>query len=182
MNQTERLPTEVVIYTDGGAEPNPGPGGWGAILLYEDAEGRRAEREIKGRDDDTTNNRMEIVAMLEGLRALKRPVNVTVITDSKYLKNSIGNWNDGKPCQPKGWVVGWRGNGWRRKDGALKNVDLWKALWTECEKQKSVRMRWVRGHSGDHYNERCDVLATEARTGRPAPSWNNIIEDITEDD
>lgn len=117
--------------------------------------------------------------MLEGLRALSRPVEVTIYTDSKYLKNSIGNWNNGKPIQPTGWIVNWKQRGWRRKEGALKNVDLWKALWGECEKQKSVRMRWVRGHSGDYYNERCDALAVNARLGR---GWDVIMEDITEDD
>jgi ribonuclease HI len=173
MNRLEKLPTEVVIYTDGGAEPNPGPGGWGAILLYEDAEGKRHEREIKGHADATTNNRMEILAMLEGLRALKRPANVTVYTDSQYLKNSIGNWDSGKPIKPGGWIVGWRNNGWDKKTkGPLKNVDLWKELWSECEKQKRIHMRWIKGHSGDHYNERCDILAYEGRTGR---TWEEFI-------
>lgn len=177
MNQKD-LPTEVVIYTDGGVEPNPGPGGWGAILLHEDEKGNRHEKELTGAAKHTTNNRMEITAMLEGLKALKRPLTVTVYTDSQYLKNSIGNWNQGKPIN--GWVIGWKNNGWVKKTkGELKNIDLWKALWTECKRHKSITMRWVKGHSGDHYNERCDILAVEARLGR---GWDVILEDITDND
>ncbi len=165
---SDPLKAEVVIYTDGGAEPNPGQGGWGAILLFE-VEGKRHERELSGNAHQTTNNRMEITAMLEGLKALKRPCNVLVYTDSQYLKGSVGYWNRGKPVRPTGWMVSWKARGWRRKDAPLLNDDLWKEMWKLCELQKSIQMKWVKGHSEDHYNERCDVLATEARLQLPRP-------------
>jgi len=175
-----KYPTKVTIYTDGGTNPNPGPGGWGAILLYEDKNGKH-ERELKGRENKTTNNRMEITAMLEGLKALKRPVNVIVYTDSKYLKDSIGNWDNGKSCQPFGWVIGWEAQGWAKRKGPLKNVDLWKALIKECKKQKSITVRWVRGHSGNLYNERCDELATKAMLEIDW-DWKTVEESIMDTD
>ena len=171
MNMNKALPTEVVIYTDGGVEPNPGRGGWAAILIC-DKNGKRHEKEITGSEENTTNNRMEILAMLEGLKSLKKPVEATVYTDSQYLQKSIGNWLNGKPVKGTGWIVGWRSNDWSKKTkGDLKNTDLWIKLWIECERHKSIQVRWVRGHSGDHYNERCDILATEARLGR---GWDII--------
>lgn len=157
-NQT----AEVVIYTDGGACPNPGFGGWGAVLLFENKE-QTHQKEISGGAVDTTNNRMEITAMIEGLRALKRPCHVAVYTDSQYLKNAVGSWNKGTPVRPTGWIVNWEKRGWRRKEGELLNVDLWQAMWDLCGIQKSIKMFWVRGHSDHYYNERCDELATEAR-------------------
>lgn len=164
-NRSEPLKAEVVIYTDGGAEPNPGPGGWGAILLFEN-QGKRHERELSGQiTETTTNNRMEIIAMLEGLKALKRSCHVMVYTDSQYLKGGIGNWNKGKPVQPTGWCVNWKSRGWKRKDGPLLNPDLWKELWVACERHKSICMKWIKGHSEDYYNDRCDNLATKARLG-----------------
>jgi len=157
-----KLPTKTVIYTDGGVSPNPGPGGWAAVILHE-TKGQRTEQEISGTEKYTTNNRMEIVAMLRGLQALKKASEVTIYTDSKYLKGSIGNWENGNPVIPFGWIKGWESRNWFRREGPIKNIDLWKELLVECKKQKSINMRWIRGHTGDHYNERCDVLATEAR-------------------
>lgn len=155
---------EVTIYTDGGSEPNPGKGGWGAVLLYENATGRH-EKEISGAANNATNNRMEIMAMLEALKALKRPCHVLVITDSEYLKYAVGRWRDGAPSKPPGWIATWHKLGWRRHKGALKNVDLWQEMWELCARQKSIKMKWVRAHDGDHYNERCHDLATIARCG-----------------
>ena len=157
--------SEVTIYTDGGCDPNPGSGGWAAILLYKQND-TIIEKEISGNLLITTNNRAEITAMLEGLKALKHPCHVTVYTDSQYLKGAIGTWNNGKPVG-SGWIVDWRARGWRRKKGALLNTDLWKEMWDCCKKQSSIRMKWIRGHNEDHYNDRCDVLATKARLQLP---------------
>ena len=137
---------KVTIYTDGGCSPNPGAGGWGAVLIC----GERI-KELSGNEPDTTNNRMELTAAVKSLEALKRPCKVTVYTDSQYLKNGITTW-----------LPGWRRNGWRRKGGALKNVDLWKHL-DELTAIHRVEWHWVRGHSGDALNERCDQLVHEAR-------------------
>lgn len=171
------LPTEVVIYTDGSSDPSTKLGGWAAILLF-NKNGRRYEKEIYGSAKETTNNRMEIMAMIEGLNALKRPSNITVYTDSKYLKNGMGDWHRGKP--QKGWIITWKKLGWRRKDGPLSNNDLWKILWVMGQKQKSIRMKWIRGHSGDLYNEQCDMLATKARLGTYF-DWKIVEEDIIDD-
>ena len=133
--------SRVVIYTDGGCVPNPGVGGWAAILLSAD---RR--REISGGESDSTNNRMEMTAAIEALRALKRPCHVVLHTDSQYLKKGISEW------LPK-----WRRNGWRTRTGPVKNVDLWQLLQEEVERH-DVEWEWVRGHSGVEENERCDEL------------------------
>src|SRR4051812_23924953 len=115
------LQSEVVIYTDGACEPNPGMGGWAAILLYEQ-DGEVHKREITGAEKDSTNNRMEIIAVLEGLKALKRPCFVTIYSDSKYVVNSVGSWLDGRPRSGMfGWMVGWQRSGWSKKGGPLKN-------------------------------------------------------------
>jgi ribonuclease HI len=140
----------VKIYTDGGCAPNPGPGGWGAILIA--ADGRRDPKELSGNDPDTTNNRMELVAAVQALRALRMPCVVEMYVDSQYVRQGITEW------LPK-WVA----NGWRtRSKQPVKNQDLWQALAVEVE-QHQVTWHWVRGHNGDRYNERVDQLATEAR-------------------
>jgi ribonuclease HI len=136
---------QVIIYTDGGCDPNPGVGGWAAVMLY-----NGTERELSGGDPDTTNNRMELIAAVEALSALKRPCSVVLHTDSQYLKNGITQW-----------LPGWKRKGWKRKGGELKNVDLWKQL-DELAGRHAVEWRWVRGHAGNHFNERCDVLAGQA--------------------
>lgn len=136
---------QVTIYTDGACQGNPGPGGWGAILRY----GRR-EKLISGGEADTTNNRMELRAALEALRALTQPCQVTLFTDSEYLKKGITEW-----------LPNWKRRNWRRKGGKLANVDLWMKLDEEIDRHQ-VRWRWVRGHAGNVMNERVDKLAREA--------------------
>ena len=135
----------VVIYTDGGCEPNPGVGGWGAVLIY-----KSKERELSGSHPDTTNNRMEMTAAIASLNALKRPCKVTMHTDSEYVKKGITEW-----------LPGWKRRNWTRKGGAIKNVDLWKELDAAAARHE-IQWRWVKGHAGVHYNERCDELAGEA--------------------
>jgi ribonuclease HI len=137
----------VELWTDGGCKPNPGPGGWGAILVF-----RGAERELSGFDPQTTNNRMELTAAAEGLAALNRRCRVRVFTDSEYLKNGITRWH-------KGWV---RKN-WRNAAGdPVANMDLWQRI-LELAKAHDIEWQWVRSHVGIAFNERADRLATEAR-------------------
>lgn len=155
------LENEVVIYTDGACEPNPGWGGWAAILLYA-KDGDIHEREITGGIADTTNNRMEIMAVLQSLQALKRPCSVTIYSDSEYVVNAVGKWLDGMPSKA-GWMVGWKRDEWTRKGKPLMNVDLWQLLDTELRRHRSVNLKWIRGHAEHEYNDRCDALAGQAR-------------------
>jgi ribonuclease HI len=136
----------VTIHTDGACSGNPGPGGWGAILSF----GER-ERELKGGDAHTTNNRMELMGAIAALEALKRPCRVDLYTDSQYLRGGI-----------TGWIHGWKRNGWRTADKKpVKNVDLWQRL-DEAMKRHQVQWHWVKGHAGHDMNERADRLAREA--------------------
>jgi len=135
----------VTIYTDGACQGNPGPGGWGAILRY-----GVHERLLSGGEKDTTNNRMELRAALEALRALKEPCEVTLYTDSEYLKRGVTEW-----------LANWKRRNWRRKGGALANVDLWMKLDEEIGRHK-IQWHWVKGHAGHELNERVDRLAKEA--------------------
>jgi ribonuclease HI len=138
---------KVEIWTDGGCKPNPGPGGWAAILVF-----KGTERELSGGEADTTNNRMELTAAAEALAALTRPCEVVVHTDSEYLKNGITRWH-----------TGWVRKNWRNASGdPVKNMDLWKRI-LDAAKPHTIEWVWVRGHSGDRMNERADVLATAAR-------------------
>jgi len=135
----------VYIYTDGACRGNPGRGGWGAVLVY----GGR-EKELSGGEAMTTNNRMELSAVIAALSALKEPCKVTLTTDSQYVVNAI----------EKGWLDSWRNNKWRKSDkSAVLNVDLWEQLVALLERHR-VSFVWVKGHNGHHYNERCDALAT----------------------
>lgn len=135
---------EVTVYTDGACSGNPGPGGWGAILDYK---GKR--KELSGGEAQTTNNRMELTAVIEALSALKEPCTVTVITDSRYVSDGI----------TLGWAAGWKKNNWRRKDRKpALNPDLWDTLLNLCEKHKVV-FSWIKGHAGYPENERCDEMA-----------------------
>jgi ribonuclease HI len=144
----------VTIYTDGACLGNPGPGGYGVVLLY-----GQKRREISGGFRRTTNNRMEIRAAIVGLQALRYRCAVTIYTDSQYLVNSI----------MKGWARRWRANGWRRKQGqSAINSDLWELLLDLCA-QHEVRFEWVRGHSGHQENECCDRLSVLAAQGRDLP-------------
>ncbi len=144
---------KVVLFTDGGCDPNPGPGGYGAVLLFRNAEGQIHRRELSGGFRLTTNNRMELLACIEGLSALKRPLPVIILSDSQYVVNAM----------TRGWAERWRARDWRRTKNALaENADLWARLLELCE-NLPVEFRWVRGHAGTPENERCDALATEAR-------------------
>jgi ribonuclease HI len=137
----------VEIWTDGGCKPNPGPGGWAAILKF-----RGTVKELSGAEGETTNNRMELTAAAEALSALTRPCNVVLHTDSEYLKNGITRWH-----------AGWVRKNWRNAAGdPVKNMDLWRRI-LDAAKPHKIDWRWVRGHSGNPMNERADVLATEAR-------------------
>lgn len=135
---------EVTIYTDGACSGNPGAGGWGTILVYK---GR--EREMSGGAAETTNNRMELTAVIEGLKALKESCKVTVVTDSQYVANGIN----------LGWAQSWKANGWRKKDRKpALNPELWDELLTLISKHE-VTIEWVKGHDGHPENERCDKMA-----------------------
>ncbi len=136
----------VEIATDGACKGNPGPGGWGAILRAKDK-----ERELRGHADHTTNNRMELLAAIEALKALKTPCNVTLTTDSVYVRDGITKW-----------IHGWKTNGWKtaaRKP--VKNADLWQEL-LDAASRHTIDWRWIKGHAGDPDNERADALANAA--------------------
>ncbi len=134
---------EVELYTDGACKGNPGPGGWGVLLRYGDA-----EKELWGGEPNTTNNRMELMAVIRGLEALKRPSRVVVTTDSQYVKNGITQW-----------IHNWKRNGWKTAaKKPVKNADLWQRL-DEAVSRHQVRWEWVRGHTGHPENERADALA-----------------------
>ena len=133
----------VVIYTDGACRGNPGPGGWGAVLIFGDR-----ERDLCGGELATTNNRMELTAAIEALNALKRPCKVELHTDSQYVRRGISEW-----------LSIWKGRGWRTMTkGAVKNEDLWRRL-DEARLRHEVDWRWVKGHSGHELNDRADALA-----------------------
>lgn len=144
VNVREIYMKEVELYTDGACRGNPGKGGYGAILVY-----GKYEKEISGGERETTNNRMELMAAIAGLSALKEPCKVKLYSDSKYLVDAYN----------QGWVYGWRESGWRRGKEELKNPDLWDTLFALTEKHE-VTFIWVKGHNGHDYNERCDALAT----------------------
>lgn len=139
----------VIIYTDGACKGNPGPGGWGASLRY-----GTTYKELCGGEPDTTNNRMELMAAIEALRALKRPCQVILYTDSNYVKRGITEW-----------LSIWKGRGWRTTSkGEVKNVDLWQAL-DDAARPHQIDWRWVKGHAGDPGNERADELARLGMAG-----------------
>jgi ribonuclease HI len=146
--QTKRA---VELYTDGACSGNPGPGGWAYILRDGPT---KKERKASGGEADTTNNRMELMAVIEGLRALQKPCKVTLHADSQYVLNGL-----------KSWMAGWKRNGWRRKTSSgyepLKNVDLWKAL-DELKHQHDIQVKHVKGHAGHAENEECDQMAVAA--------------------
>jgi ribonuclease HI len=143
---------KVAIFTDGACRGNPGPGGWAALLQYEDS-----EKEISGGEPWTTNNRMELMAAIAALEGLKRPCTVVITTDSQYVKNGITKW-----------INAWKRNGWRTASkGKVKNMDLWKRLDAAIAKH-SVQWEWVRGHRGHRENEIVDGLARAAIGGKKA--------------
>ncbi len=133
----------VTLFTDGACKGNPGPGGWGALLRY-----GNAEKELFGGAAETTNNRMELQAVIEGLNALKRPTPVQIVTDSQYVKNGMTQW-----------IANWKRNGWKTAAGKpVKNADLWQQL-DALVANHQVSWKWVKGHSGHVENERADALA-----------------------
>ena len=136
---------KVIIYTDGACSGNPGPGGWAAILKYGEN-----EKELSGGEISTTNNRMELGAVIYALEALKQRCDVEVYTDSQYVANALN----------LGWLESWKSKGWKRKGGEVKNLDLWKVLSDLLEKH-NVTFNWVKGHADNEYNNRCDELAVE---------------------
>lgn len=138
---------QVDIYTDGACSGNPGPGGWGAILVY-----NGAEKVLSGGEAETTNNRMELTGAIRALEALREPCQVTLYTDSQYLANAVN----------LGWLRSWKRLGWKRKDGPLKNPDLWQRLDALLETHKT-QFVWVKGHAENEYNNRCDALAVAER-------------------
>ena len=136
----------ITIYTDGACSGNPGPGGWGAVLMY-----GRHRREISGGDAQTTNNRMELLAVIRALEMLTEPCAVTLYTDSQYVSNAIN----------KRWLDSWVRQNFKKKDGPVKNPELWTQLLPLLERH-TVTFVWVRGHADNEHNNRCDELAREA--------------------
>ena len=135
---------KIEIFTDGACQGNPGPGGWGAILRY-----NGHEKEISGGEPETTNNRMELLAVIEGLRLLKYPCKVKLYSDSKYVVDAI----------LKGWLDSWQSRGWKKADKSpALNVDLWERLLSELSRHE-MTFCWVKGHAGHPENERCDQMA-----------------------
>ena len=135
---------KIEMFTDGACSGNPGPGGWGTILRY-----KGVEKELSGGEHETTNNRMEMTAVISGLKALNEPCEVDLFTDSKYVCDSV----------TKGWVYSWKKNNWRKADKKpALNVDLWEEMLVLLDKHK-VTFHWLKGHNGHPENERCDALA-----------------------
>ena len=136
---------KVTIHTDGGCSGNPGPGGWAAVLSW-----NGSERELSGGEDLTTNNRMELMAAIMALEALKRPLRVDLYTDSVYVRDGISRW-----------IHGWKKNGWKTSaKGPVKNEDLWRRLDAACQRHL-LNWHWLKGHAGHLENERCDRLASD---------------------
>ena len=138
---------EVTIYTDGACSGNPGPGGWAAILIY-----GKHEKELSGGEAETTNNRMELSGAIAALGALTERCSVTLYTDSQYIERAVNEH----------WLDSWKKRGWRRKDGPVKNLELWQEL-DRLLGEHSVAVRWVKGHAENEYNNRCDALAVRRR-------------------
>jgi ribonuclease HI len=139
---------ELFAYTDGACSGNPGPGGWGVLMIARDGAAVVKERELKGGEPQTTNNRMELMAAISALEALNRPVDITIVTDSAYVKNGVTEW-----------IHGWKRNGWRTAaKEPVKNADLWQRL-DAAQGQHKVTWRWIKGHAGHAENERADALA-----------------------
>ena len=138
---------EVTIYTDGACSGNPGPGGWAAILIY-----GKHEKELSGGEAETTNNRMELSGAIAALGALTERCSVTLYTDSQYIERAVNEH----------WLEGWKKRGWRRREGPVKNLELWQEL-DRLLGEHSVAVRWVKGHAENEYNNRCDALAVRRR-------------------
>ena len=142
--------TRFFAYTDGACSGNPGPGGWGALLVAKDGDTVLKERELKGGEADTTNNRMELTAAIEALTSLTRRTTITIVTDSSYVKDGLTKW-----------IHGWKRNGWKTAaKKPVKNEDLWRAL-DDAVAEHDVSWEWVKGHAGHEENERADKLARD---------------------
>ena len=140
---------DLFAYTDGACSGNPGPGGWGVLLLAKDGETILKERALNGGEAETTNNRMELMAAITALETLEKSSNITVVTDSAYVKDGITKW-----------IHGWKAKGWKKKGGEIKNLDLWQRLDT-AQARHDVSWEWVKGHAGHPENERADELARQ---------------------
>jgi len=138
---------DLYAYTDGACSGNPGPGGWGAVLIARDGDTVVKERELKGGEAHTTNNRMELLAAINALETLSSASTLTVVTDSSYVKDGITKW-----------IYGWKAKGWKKKGGEIKNIDLWQRL-DDARDRHDVTWEWVKGHAGHPENERADELA-----------------------
>ncbi len=139
---------ELFAYTDGACSGNPGPGGWGALLIAREGDRVVKERELSGGEAMTTNNRMELIAAISALEALGRASDITLVTDSAYVKNGVTEW-----------MFAWRRRGWKTADGKpVKNEDLWRRL-AAAEARHQVKWQWIKGHAGHEENERADALA-----------------------
>ena len=143
---------KVIIYTDGSARSNPGRGGYGAVLKYTNPAGKTFTSELSRGYAKTTNNRMELMAVIVALEALNRPCDVEVHSDSQYVVNAFN----------KHWIDGWKKRGWKRRDGELKNAEMWQELDGLLQKHR-VTAVWVRGHADNEWNNRCDALAVAER-------------------
>ncbi|WWW13248.1 ribonuclease HI [Spirobacillus cienkowskii] len=142
-----KMTSPVTLYSDGACSGNPGPGGWACVLIY-----NNQKRRISGYEKHTTNNKMELMGVIRGLESLTRPMPVLIITDSQYVKNAF----------TAGWLENWQKNGWKTKSGSpVKNQELWLQLCL-LQRKHSLSWQWVKGHSGDLYNEMCDELARTA--------------------
>lgn len=156
INKKSESRVTVEIYTDGACRGNPGPGGWGALLRC-----KGSEKTLKGAEADTTNNRMELMAAIEGLKALKQPCEVHLHSDSMYLRQGMTSW-----------MARWKKNGWKTsKKDAVKNADLWMLL-DELSQKHHVHWHWVKGHAGHPENERADALANEAIDDSFLSQWS----------
>ena len=150
---------DLFAYTDGACSGNPGPGGWGVLLIARDGDAVVKERELSGGEAETTNNRMELMAAIMALESLSRSADITIVTDSAYVKNGV-----------TGWIHGWKRNGWRTADKKpVKNVELWQRL-EAAQARHRVDWRWIKGHAGHEENERADALARAGMAPyKPAP-------------
>jgi ribonuclease HI len=157
VDETDRM--RVVAYTDGSSRGNPGPGGYGAVLLYTDPNGVTHTKELSQGYRRTTNNRMELMGVIAALEALRRPCQVELHSDSQYVVNAFN----------KHWVEGWQKRGWKTASKQpVKNPDLWRRL-LQAKRVHEVTFVWVKGHAGHQYNERCDELATASADGLAGP-------------
>jgi len=153
---------KVNLYTDGACSGNPGPGGYGAVLVYTDSSGVRHEKELSAGYKCVTNNQMELLAVIVGLEALKKPAEVSIVSDSKYVVDAFNN----------DWISSWVKKGWKTAGKSpVKNVELWQRL-LKAKEPHEVSFTWIKGHAGHKYNERCDFLAVSAYKG------NNLLEHI----